>query len=404
MKKRNIFSPVAEVISDVKQGRFVVVVDDENRENEGDLVMAAEKVTPAAINFMAREARGLICAAMPADRLDALDLPPMVTDNTALHRTDFTVSVDAAAGVTTGISAQDRALTVRKLVDRKTKPSDLARPGHIFPVRAKEGGVLVRAGHTESSVDLARLAGLYPVGVMCEIMNEDGTMAHLDRLTSFARRHKLRLTTVRDLIEYRRRREKLIRKVLSLPLPLEAGKFELVLYQDVIDRYYHIALVKGDLALKSRSDSILVRVHSQCLTGDIFHSLRCDCGRQLHRALEMIEKEGRGVLIYLPQEGRGIGLENKLRAYLLQERKKLDTVEANLRLGFPEDLRDYGIGAQILADLGLSRIRLMTNNPRKIVGLEGYGLTIAERVPIKVATRYSRRYLNTKRDKLHHMI
>ncbi|MCM8768432.1 MAG: bifunctional 3,4-dihydroxy-2-butanone-4-phosphate synthase/GTP cyclohydrolase II [Candidatus Omnitrophica bacterium] len=401
----SFFSSVEQALNTIRRGGLVIVVDDESRENEGDLIMAAEKVSPGSINFMAKQARGLICVALLPERLKKLKLPPMVPENTALHQTDFTVSVDAARGVTTGISAYDRAVTVKMLVDPKTRPQDLARPGHIFPIRAKPGGVLVRAGHTEAAVDLARLAGLAPAGVMCEILNEDGTMARLPQLVKIAQKHRLPLISVRDLIAYRRSREKLIRKILSVSLPTAFGQFTLYLYQDLISGNHHLALAKGQLSLRNPHDSILVRVHSQCLTGDIFHSLRCDCGQQLHRALEMIEKEGRGVLVYLPQEGRGIGLENKLKAYLLQDEKKLDTVQANLKLGFPEDLRDYGIGAQVLSDLGLTRIRLMTNNPRKIVGLAGYGLTVVDRVPICVeATRYSRKYLQTKIKKLHHLI
>lgn len=403
MKK--IFSTIEEAVKDIKKGKFVIVVDDEDRENEGDLIMAAEKVTPDAINFMARYARGLICVALTRERVEQLNLPPMSPDNTALHRTDFTVSVDPAKGGTTGISARDRALTIKLLVDSNTRPEDLARPGHIFPIKAKDGGVLVRAGHTEAAMDLARIAGLYPAGVLCEIMKDDGSMARVPDLIRFAKRHRLKLITIKDLIEYRRKREKLVERVLSVNLPTDFGRFKLILYKDRIEGNPHLALVKGNLKLKDKNDSVLVRVHSQCLTGDIFHSQRCDCGRQLESALEMIEKEGRGVLIYLPQEGRGIGLENKLRAYVLQEKKGMDTVEANLKLGFPADLRDYGIGAQILADLGLTRIRLLTNNPRKVIGLEGYGIKIVKRVPIVVKyTAYSKNYIETKKRKLGHII
>lgn len=403
--KKKIFSTIEEAVQDIKKGRCIIVVDDKNRENEGDLIIAAEKVTPEDINFMAKEARGLICMALLPERIKALKLPPMIADNTALHKTAFTVSVDAAKGVTTGISAQDRALTIKLLLDKNTGPEDLAIPGHIFPIQAKEGGVLVRAGHTEAAVDIAKIAGLYPAGVMCEIMKDDGTMARVPDLLKFSAKHHLKIITIQDLIQYRRKKEKLIEKVISVKLPTDFGRFTLTLYRDKLENNHQLALVKGNLKLKDKNDSILVRVHSQCLTGDIFHSQRCDCGRQLETALRMIENEKRGVLIYLPQEGRGIGLVNKLKAYYLQEKKKLDTVDANLKLGFPEDLRDYGIGAQILADLGLTRIRIMTNNPRKVIGLEGYGIKIVERVPIVVKyTVYAKKYIETKKRRLGHLI
>ena len=403
--KEKIFSSIDSAIKDIREGRFVIVVDDEGRENEGDLIIATEKATAESVNFMAKEARGLICIALLPGRIEQLKLPPMISDNTALHNTDFTVSVDAASGVTTGISSHDRALTIKLMIDGKTKPEDLAKPGHVFPIKAKEGGVLVRAGHTEAAADLARLSGLYPSGVMCEIMNEDGTMSRVPDLLRFAQKHGLKIITIKDLIQYRRNKEKLVKKVLSVNLPTDFGQFKLVLYRDIIEGNSHLALVKGNLKLKGPRDSILVRVHSQCLTGDVFHSQCCDCGKQLESALRMIESEKRGVLIYLPQEGRGIGLANKLRAYSLQQNEKLDTVEANLKLGFPDDLRDYGIGAQILADLGLTRIRLMTNNPRKIVGLAGYNITIADRVPIVAeVSEHSKRYIETKRDRMGHMI
>ncbi len=405
MKNKKNFSTIEEAVKDIKKGRCIIVVDDENRENEGDLVMAAGKVTDRDINFMAKEARGLICMALLQERIEQLKLPAMIADNTALHKTAFTVSVDAAKGVTTGISARDRAVTVKLMLDKKTRPEDLARPGHIFPIAAKEGGVLVRAGHTEAAVDISRISGLYPAGVMCEIMKDDGNMARVPDLMKFAALHNLKIITIKDLIEYRRKRERLVEKILSVNLPTDFGKFTLFLYKDRVEHSHHLALVKGNLKLRNAADSILVRVHSQCLTGDVFHSQKCDCGKQLDRALEMIEDEKRGVLIYLPQEGRGIGLENKLRAYLLQEKKNLDTVDANLKLGFPEDLRDYGIGAQILADLGLTRIRLLTNNPRKVIGLEGYGVKIVERMPIVVkCTRHSKKYLETKKKRLGHII
>ncbi len=403
--EKKIFSSIDQAVEDIKKGHFVIVVDDESRENEGDLIIAAEKVTPENINFMAKEARGLICIALLPERIEELNLPPMISDNTALHKTDFIVSVDAAYGVTTGISAQDRALTIKLMINRKTKPDDLARPGHIFPIRAKDGGVLLRAGHTEAATDLARIASLYPAGVICEIMKDDGTMARVPELVKFAEKHNLKIITIKDLIGYRKKREKLVEKILSVGLSMDFGKFNLILYRDKIDNNCHIALVKGILRLKNKNDSILVRVHSQCLTGDVFHSQRCDCGRQLHKSLKMIEKEKRGVLVYLPQEGRGIGLVNKLKAYLLQDDHRLDTVDANLQLGFPEDLRDYGIGAQILVDLGLTRIRLLTNNLRKVIGLEGYGIKIVERIPIVVqSTPHSKNYLETKKSKLGHII
>jgi 3,4-dihydroxy 2-butanone 4-phosphate synthase/GTP cyclohydrolase II len=396
------FATIEEAIKDIRQGKMVILVDDEDRENEGDLTMAAELVTPEHINFMAKYGRGLICVTMTEQRAQQLNLPLMVQDNNSPFRTAFTVSVDAKRGVTTGISAFDRSTTIRTLVDDRTTPDDISRPGHIFPLIAKRGGVLVRTGQTEGSVDLARLAGMKPMGVICEIMNDDGTMARRPDLEIFAKRHGLKIVTIADLIQYRMRHERLVRRAAETVLPTAvAGEFKAIAYENDVDSNQHLALVKGTWR---EDEPVLVRVHSECITGDVFHSLRCDCGEQLHNALKMIDQEKKGVLVYMHQEGRGIGLVNKMKAYALQDQGK-DTVEANLELGFEEDLRDYGIGAQILVDLGVRKIRLMTNNPKKIVGLEGYGLSIVERVPIEVTPNQKNlRYLRTKRDKMGHLL
>lgn len=398
---RSLFDPIEDVVKDIKAGRMVIVTDDAERENEGDLVMAAGKATPDAVNFMAKHGRGLICVPLPEARARQLGLQRMVAHNREIHRTDFTVSVDAAKGVTTGISARDRARTIKVLASAKSGPGDLTQPGHVFPLQARDGGVLQRAGHTEAAVDLARLAGLDASGVICEVLKEDGSMARLPDLQKFRRRHKLKMCSIRDLIAYRRRRERLVEREQCVRLPTEFGDFDLYLYRSLTDSGHHLALVRGEIDPKQ---PVLVRVHSECLTGDVFASRRCDCGSQLHRAMRQIAEHGNGVLVYMRQEGRGIGLPAKIHAYKLQE-SGLDTVEANKRLGFPMDLREYGLGAQILSDLGVRKIRLLTNNPRKMIGLSGHGLEIVARVPIKSEPHaQNARYLRTKKRKMGHLL
>ncbi len=395
-------STVKEAIEDIKAGKFIIVVDDEDRENEGDLLIASEKITPEAINFMAKHARGLVCVPLTPERIEELKIPMMVRHNTSHFDSAFTVSVEARHKVTTGISAADRAATVGVLIDSNTRPEDIAYPGHMFPLRARRGGVLVRAGHTEASVDLTRLAGLYPSAVICEVMNDDGTMSRLPDLEKLAAEHELRIISVEQLIAYRRRHDKLVQKVAEAHLPTMYGDFTAIAYKSVIDADEHVALVKGELV--NGDEPILVRVHSECLTGDVFGSVRCDCGEQIQMAMEAIEKEGRGVFLYMRQEGRGIGLHNKIKAYALQD-GGLDTVEANLELGFPADLRDYGIGAQILTDLGVRDMKLLTNNPKKVIGLDGYGLRVVETVTIQTPPHPENiDYLETKKEKMGHLI
>jgi len=399
MKKS--FDRIESVVTDIRRGKMVIVVDDEDRENEGDLILAGQHVTPAAVNFMARFGRGLICVPTTAERLQQLGIDRMVHQNRESFRTDFQVSVDAARGITTGISAADRARTIQIMSAPVAVPEDLVQPGHVFPLRARPGGVLQRAGHTEAAVDLAQLAGRRPIGVLCEILNDDGTMARLPELRRFAKKHRLKICSIADLIEYRRTREKLVERVETVKLPTDYGDFDLVLYHSRPDGQHHLALVRGDVAGREK---ILVRVHSECLTGDVFGSRRCDCGSQLHQAMRQIAAAGRGVIVYMRQEGRGIGLAPKIKAYKLQE-QGYDTVEANRKLGYEMDLREYGLGAQILVDLGLKTIRLLTNNPKKVVGLEGYGLKIVEQVPIRVKPNpHNERYLKTKRQKMGHLL
>jgi 3,4-dihydroxy 2-butanone 4-phosphate synthase/GTP cyclohydrolase II len=399
--KGNVFDPIEALVADLRRGRMVVVVDDADRENEGDLIMAAEHVTAADVNFMAKHGRGLICVPTTSERLTQLGIERMVVQNRETFKTDFQVSVDAVEGVTTGISAADRARTIQVMANPTAMPNDLVQPGHVFPLRCKPGGVLQRAGHTEAAVDLALLAGCRPIAVICEIMNDDGTMARLPKLKRFARKHQLKLGTIEALIKHRRTREKLVEPVEEVKMPTEHGDFSLHLYRSKLDGQHHVALVCGEVA---GQENVLVRVHSECLTGDVFGSQRCDCGPQLREAMRLVAAEGRGVIVYMRQEGRGIGLAPKIKAYKLQERG-YDTVEANLKLGYPMDLREYGLGAQILVDLGLRTIRLLTNNPRKLVGLDGYGLEIVGQVPIRVPpNRHNAKYLSTKREKMGHSV